>query len=157
MNSVSGRTMLEKMQYVVFRTWLPDDFLRKVDAMSMAHSLECRCPFLDYRVMEFAARLPFAAKFDERGCGKRILRAVLSRYLPSALFDRPKQGFSIPWDSWFDRVSMHKCHEQWACHAPIPFGSQSAALIFPNDQEGSRFLMWLAYVTLQQQEVGSDE
>src|SRR3546814_11208369 len=65
----------------------------------MAASLEARCPLLDYRVAEFAWRLPRDMRIDAKG-GKRILRDVLARYVPPALTERPKQGFSVPIADW---------------------------------------------------------
>ena len=80
-------------------TYLPDDILVKVDRASMANSLETRAPFLDRRVMEFAARLPLHFKV-RNGSGKWLLRKVLHKYVPPALVERPKAGFAIPLDSW---------------------------------------------------------
>ncbi|MCF8495394.1 MAG: asparagine synthase (glutamine-hydrolyzing) [Alphaproteobacteria bacterium] len=77
------------------RRYLPDDILVKVDRASMAVSLEARAPLLDYEVMEFAWTLPLEMKRD-----KRILKALLERYVPRPLFDRPKQGFGIPHGAW---------------------------------------------------------
>jgi asparagine synthase (glutamine-hydrolysing) len=71
----------------------------KVDRASMAASLEVRTPFLDARVFDFAWRLPMAMKI-RGGVGKHILRRVLGRHLPIALFDRPKQGFAAPIGAW---------------------------------------------------------
>ena len=59
-------------------TYLPCDLMTKVDIASMAHGLECRQPFLDYRVVELAARMPRRLKF-RRGRGKRILRETFRR------------------------------------------------------------------------------
>ncbi len=79
--------------------YLPDDILVKVDRAAMANGLETRAPLLDHRVVEFALSLPVAYKL--RGAtGKRVLRDVLYRYVPRALVDRPKMGFSIPLAGW---------------------------------------------------------
>jgi asparagine synthase (glutamine-hydrolysing) len=80
-------------------SFLPDDILAKVDRVSMAVSLEVRAPFLDHRVFEFAARLPYAMKI-RKGRGKWLLRRVVEQYLPKHLFERPKKGFSLPMGEW---------------------------------------------------------
>ncbi|MEZ5591629.1 MAG: asparagine synthase (glutamine-hydrolyzing) [Gammaproteobacteria bacterium] len=79
--------------------YMTDDVLVKVDRMSMAHSLEVRSPLLDYRILEFAARLPGNLKIDA-GKGKLLLRKLASRRLPAELENRPKLGFSIPAAAW---------------------------------------------------------
>jgi asparagine synthase (glutamine-hydrolysing) len=79
--------------------YLPDDLLTKVDIATMACSLEARSPLLDYRLVEWTARLPVGLK--HRGLrGKRMLRELLGRRLESKLFDRPKMGFAAPIGSW---------------------------------------------------------
>lgn len=79
--------------------YLPDDILVKVDRATMGVGLEARPPFLDHRVVEFAAQLPVRFKL-RRGQTKWILRRLLMKVLPSELFDRQKKGFSIPLGSW---------------------------------------------------------
>ena len=81
-------------------TYLPGDLMTKVDMASMAHGLECRQPFLDYRVVELAARMPRRLKF-RRGRGKRILREVFADLLPESIQRRSKMGFGVPLDHWF--------------------------------------------------------
>lgn len=81
-------------------TYLPCDLMTKVDIASMAHSLECRQPFLDHRLVELAAELPLSMKF-RRLQGKRILRDAFDRHLPASIWKRPKMGFGVPLDHWF--------------------------------------------------------
>jgi asparagine synthase (glutamine-hydrolysing) len=80
-------------------TYLPDDIMVKVDRASMAVSLECRAPFLDLEVAEFAWRVPLQHKVQDRQ-GKLLLRSLLYKYLPPHLFERPKAGFSLPLGEW---------------------------------------------------------
>jgi asparagine synthase (glutamine-hydrolysing) len=82
------------------RSYLVDDILVKVDRATMARGLEARNPLLDYRVVEFARELPARLRTAGRE-GKIVLREVLGRLLPAELFERPKQGFSVPIRHWF--------------------------------------------------------
>ena len=78
---------------------LPDLFLQKVDLATMAFSLEARCPMTDYRLVEFAMRLPQEYKLRD-GETKYLLKRVLCRYLPEAHVRRKKMGFGVPIAQW---------------------------------------------------------
>lgn len=81
------------------RYFLPDDILNKADRMSMAHSLEVRPPFLDHRIVEFAATLPASLKI--RGSRQKVLLKELMRdKLPPSVLQRKKVGFDIPAHDW---------------------------------------------------------
>jgi len=95
-------TSLDAVGKIIYRDmagYLTGDILVKLDRATMAASLEGRCPFLDDRIVEFAWRLPTAAKI-RNGRGKWPLRRLLGRYLPESLFERPKQGFNVPIGEW---------------------------------------------------------
>jgi len=80
--------------------YLPDNILYKVDRMSMAHALEIRPPFLDPRIVNFAARLPDSMKI--RGfTSKYVLRRLMKDKLPRKVLSRPKIGLDIPIHDWF--------------------------------------------------------
>ena len=93
-----GHDPLNRLLYVFLKTYLPDELLRATDAMSMLHSLEIRTPFLDYRLVELAMRMPAHHKMRLR-TGKLVLRAVAARTLPDQP-DRAKRGFSPPVETW---------------------------------------------------------
>jgi asparagine synthase (glutamine-hydrolysing) len=83
-------------------TYLPGDLLHKVDMASMAHSLECRGPFLDHRVVELALAMPLKRKLRFReGRSKVVLKQAFADLLPPAIRKRPKMGFGVPIDRWF--------------------------------------------------------
>jgi asparagine synthase (glutamine-hydrolysing) len=90
---------LDMMLCLEYQTYLPGAILAKVDRASMAASLEAREPLLDHRIYEFAARLPAEYKV-KNGRLKRILKDIAHDYLPPALMQRPKHGFSLPIYSW---------------------------------------------------------
>lgn len=79
---------------------LPNDMLTKVDLMSMAHGLEVRVPFLDYRLVNFIFSLPDDYKIT-RSIRKKILQDAFRDVLPSELYNRPKKGFEVPLLKWF--------------------------------------------------------
>jgi len=93
-------TFLERTAHADVQLYLPDDLLVKMDIASMAHSLEVRSPFLDHRVMEFAASLPPRLKLRGLTC-KYLLRRLVKGVLPEPILRRKKMGFGVPIDHWF--------------------------------------------------------
>ncbi len=81
------------------RYYLTDDLLQKVDRMSMAHSLEVRPPYLDHRIIEFAASLPDRFKVSGRTL-KVVLKRLMKSKLPASIIRRPKTGLDIPTHDW---------------------------------------------------------
>ena len=93
---------LDQASYVDIKTWLVDDILVKVDRASMAHSLETRAPFLDHRLVEFAARLPVSLKLKGQE-KKHILKKSQEKYLPHETLYRQKKGFNAPISLWLNK------------------------------------------------------
>jgi len=90
-----GLSDLRAFSRYLFEIDLPGDMLRKVDAMSMAASVEARVPLLDHRIVEFANRLP--TKMKMRGSARKlILRRLMAGELPREVLAGRKRGFSIP-------------------------------------------------------------
>jgi asparagine synthase (glutamine-hydrolysing) len=94
-DKVKGEDTLSKMLYFDTKTWLVDDLLIKADRMSMAASLELRVPFLDYRLVEFAASIPSKHKI-KKGEGKYPLKKMMEGILPDDIIYRKKMGFPTP-------------------------------------------------------------
>jgi asparagine synthase (glutamine-hydrolysing) len=96
----NAKRPLNRMLYVDTRFYLPNDMLVKVDRMSMAHGLEAREPFLDYRLVELVARLPANLKLKRFRQKKYLLKAAMRDKLPSSILQRKKQGFNVPNARW---------------------------------------------------------
>lgn len=92
-------TSLSYMLAIDYQTYLVDDILQKVDRASMTASLEAREPYLDHRLIEWAAQLPDAFKYY-KGEKKHILKEITHKYIPKSLMERPKMGFAIPIEKW---------------------------------------------------------
>jgi asparagine synthase (glutamine-hydrolysing) len=94
------RTPLKRMLYADLKVWLPDNLLLRGDLMTMAASLEERVPFLDHKLVEFAARVP--TKLLTQGLrAKVLLKRALERFLPPEVIYRRKVGFAVPVGEWF--------------------------------------------------------
>ncbi len=97
--AVRGANTIDQFMYCDLVRYLPGDLLTKVDRASMSVSLEVREPFLDHEAARFGAALPPGWKM-RAGSNKYLLRRLLDRYFRPGLFDRPKQGFSVPLAEW---------------------------------------------------------
>jgi asparagine synthase (glutamine-hydrolysing) len=99
----TSRHPLDRLQTAYCHSWLVEDLLMKADKMSMANSLELRVPFLDHKLVEWAACLPMEWKVGGKNSGwssKRILRAFAAKRIPQRIISRPKQGFPVPAYRW---------------------------------------------------------
>jgi asparagine synthase (glutamine-hydrolysing) len=123
-----------------FKRYMVDDVLVKVDRATMFHSIEGREPFLDHRLVDFAAQVPSRFKIAG-GETKIILKRLLGRYLPRELHDLPKRGFAAPLGEWirdyyqdhfievledgggfFDRREMQRLLARYRRGRPVNYG-----------------------------------
>ena len=102
--SMPGASALDRLLLLNFHDYLPNDLLVKTDRCSMAHGLECRSPFLDTALTEWAFQLPDVFKV-RAGQGKWVLRHAFRDLLPTEIQRRKKMGFGVPLGRWF--------REQW--------------------------------------------
>lgn len=137
-DSLSGLAAPDVMALWDFTYYLPDDLLVKIDRATMHNSIEGREPFLDHRLIEFAFSLHPSLKYRS-GAGKDILKNLLERFVPRELFERKKQGFSIPlYQTIHNR--LEKDFNEWFSEKvfdKIPFLNSKAI-----KQEFNRFLFF---------------
>ncbi len=96
---LTARDPVNRALEMDFLELLPNEVLPFVDRLSMAHSVEVRCPFLDHRLMEYVNRLPGDYKIRE-GVNKALLKRAMRGVLPDEVIDRPKEGFVLPVWTW---------------------------------------------------------
>ncbi len=90
---------MSRISFAEARTYMHDVLLHDTDQMSMAHALEVRVPLLDSKLVEYVMGLPDAMKHSN-GIPKRLLVESLGGLLPKQVVNRPKQGFTLPFDPW---------------------------------------------------------
>jgi asparagine synthase (glutamine-hydrolysing) len=135
--AVRQASPLDQMLYVDAKVWLADDLLIKADKMTMANGLELRVPFLDHKMVEFAATLPNSSKIHG-GTGKALLRNAMRGVLPDEIIDRSKKGFPIPIGSWL-RTTLrqftrdHLLASDSACSRYVDRG-ETARLVHQHEQ-----------------------
>ena len=100
LNNCEFKDDFYKLMYVNYMHNLPNDYLVKVDRMSMANSIEARIPFLDYRIIEFMATVNKDVKMQGWEL-KSVLRKSVGKKLPNSILTAPKRGFGIPLREWF--------------------------------------------------------
>lgn len=127
LKNANGASIVNRMLYVDTKTSLPDDLLLKADKMTMANSLELRVPFLDHKLLEFAASLP--ANYKVRGfTTKYLAKRALRNRIPKEILQRRKVGFPVPNDVWlrteldpwvkevlFDRQTLNRGYFEKSC------------------------------------------
>ncbi|HEX8963799.1 MAG TPA: asparagine synthase (glutamine-hydrolyzing), partial [Rhodocyclaceae bacterium] len=123
-----GADRINRHLYVDLHTYLPEDVLPKVDICSMMNSLECRSPFLDHRLLEFAMRLPGHYKMAWPHRHKHNLKEAFKDWLPPGFMERGKMGFSIPLARWLrgdladlvrERLLAEQTLAPWINVAPV--------------------------------------
>ncbi|MFA5197616.1 MAG: asparagine synthase (glutamine-hydrolyzing) [Patescibacteria group bacterium] len=101
-DQADGDNEVDKALFVDINTILPDDYQVKMDVASMSNSLEVRAPFLDYRLMQFAAQMPVRYKI-RLAQSKYLLKKIAEKYIPKENIYRTKCGFSVPLGPWFKK------------------------------------------------------
>ncbi len=112
---------IDQIQQVYFQSWLVEDLLMKADKMSMANSLELRVPFLDHKLVEWAAVLPKALKVGDSSnwTTKKILRNYAKKYIPQTIIDRPKKGFPVPAYFWLRQAKIYDWAREVILESPM--------------------------------------
>lgn len=129
-----------------FDHYLVNDILVKVDRATMFHSIEGREPFLDQRVIEFAAKLPPSFKIRD-GETKYLLKRLLGRYLPDELHRLPKRGFGVPLGSWIREHYRERFTDVLERCAPV-FDRRQVARLLDDYRSGRPFnwpVLWMLF------------
>ena len=91
---------INRLMYTDLKMLLPDGYLEKVDKAAMACSLETRLPFLDHRLVELAFQIPGQYKISGLST-KLILKRAIRELVPASVLRKPKHGFAVPTQPWF--------------------------------------------------------
>ncbi|MDR2416844.1 MAG: asparagine synthase C-terminal domain-containing protein, partial [Holosporales bacterium] len=131
---VEKASYLDQVMYFDQKIYMPDDILTKVDRAAMAHSLEVRAPFLDHRIVEFAAGLPVSWKVQGMQ-KKRFLRATQQGTVPDKSLNQKKQGFGAPVSLWLRSILRDCARDVTSSRELLPWFRQETILRFWKEHE----------------------
>ncbi len=148
-NFPENGSILSQYSIAEFNAYTKNTLLRDSDAMGMAHSLEIRVPFFDKNLVEFVLALPDEYKYPHSQ--KRLLVEAMEGKLPVEIYDRPKKGFSFPWQDWllnemsgFIQESLEKLSQRGIFE---PLYLQSLELKFAENHKNATWSkIWLLVV-----------
>lgn len=137
-NRYPGSDPVGRRQFIDQHTYLPDQILALTDRMSMANSLEVRVPFMDFRLVRLAQRIPTALK-QVNGDYKIALKRALGSRLPPNLLNRPKWGFDTPLGSWVGGPAIFEALQALRTGALVGQGliSRAAVRSLVSSREGA--------------------
>jgi asparagine synthase (glutamine-hydrolysing) len=140
--AASGRNLsaAEQMMCIDMRLGLADDLLLYGDKVSMAHSLEARVPLLDTDLVNFVESLPGEYKLALNR-SKIVHKRMANRYLPSAIVNRPKKGFQVPFGDMIRKSWRDRCADTlFSGSALTQLGIESSAVrqVWDEHQRGFR-------------------
>ncbi len=95
-----SNSALRKILYFDQTSWLPDNLLERGDRMTMAASLEARMPFMDHELAALVSSMPEKMRINNR-ITKWVLREAMKNIIPQSILERPKVGFRVPVNEWF--------------------------------------------------------
>ena len=108
--AVDAKHQISAVSIAEISTYMQNVLLRDTDQMSMAHALEVRVPFLDYTLVEYVLNLE--DKFKYPFTPKKLLVDALGELLPNEIVNRPKMGFTLPWNNWMKNELKSFCEEK---------------------------------------------
>jgi asparagine synthase (glutamine-hydrolysing) len=103
-------SLLRRLLFFDQASWLPDNLLERGDRMTMAASIEARMPFMDHELIEYVSSLPDNWRV-RRGTTKYLLRQAIKTIIPKEIINRPKVGFRVPVNKWFQGPLYEYLHE----------------------------------------------
>lgn len=127
-SDLTGSHSLDELSEMEYRHYLLNQLLKDSDVMGMAHSVEIRVPFLDHPLVDFVAALPPSYRY-RRGRQKALLFDSCKDLLPDEIWDRPKQGFTFPFENWL-REDLGKEMER------VRFSDPRCQKVFKNSLSG---------------------
>ncbi len=137
----TGAHELSRYSVAEISTYMQNILLRDTDQMSMAHALEVRVPFLDIDLVDFVLSLP--DEWKPAGRPKQLLLDAMGDLLPEEVWNRPKMGFTFPWNEWLRKDLSALCREElgWLENTGL-FSPGSVSGLWKAFEEGSKTVTW---------------